>query len=109
MKYDFDLDLESRNSLSLISSRIKPNSTILEFGCANGRMSKYLQEALQCKVYAVELDEEAAKDAEEYCEQILKTAEQIVSLVGQINVFISTKEVPLTIERLEIKNICRGF
>lgn len=53
------------------------------------------------KDYADIYDEKGHK----YCEQILKTAEQIVSLVGQINVFISTKEVPLTIERLEIKEI----
>ena len=40
-----------------------------------------------------------------YCEQILKTAEQIAALVEQINVFISTKEAPLTIERLALKEI----
>ena len=40
-----------------------------------------------------------------YCEQILKTAEQIAALVGQINVFISTKEAPLTIERLELEEV----
>ena len=40
-----------------------------------------------------------------YCEQILKTAEQIASLVEQINVFISTKEAPLTIEKLKPKEI----
>ena len=53
------------------------------------------------KDYADIYDEKGHK----YCEQILKTAEQIVSLVGQINIFISTKEVPLTIERLEIEKI----
>jgi PAS domain S-box-containing protein len=40
-----------------------------------------------------------------YCEQILKTAEQIATLVGQINIFISTKEAPLSIERLELKEL----
>ncbi|MGD2126558.1 MAG: PAS domain-containing sensor histidine kinase [Desulfobacteraceae bacterium] len=40
-----------------------------------------------------------------YCEQILKTAEQIAALVGQINIFISTKEAPLTVERLELKEV----
>jgi len=32
-----------------------------------------------------------------YCEQILAAAEQIAALVEKINVFISTKEAPLTI------------
>jgi PAS domain S-box-containing protein len=53
------------------------------------------------KDYADILDEKGQR----YCEQILKTAEQIAALVGQINVFISTKEAPLTIERLELKQV----
>jgi PAS domain S-box-containing protein len=53
------------------------------------------------KDYADILDEKGQR----YCEQILKTAEQIAALVGQINVFISTKEAPLTIERLELKEV----
>jgi PAS domain S-box-containing protein len=51
--------------------------------------------------YSDILDEKGQR----YCEQILKTAEQIGALVGQINVFISTKEAPLTIERLELKEV----
>ena len=53
------------------------------------------------KDYADILDEKGQR----YCEQILKTAEQIAALVGQINVFISTKEAPLTIERLALKEV----
>jgi len=53
------------------------------------------------KDYADILDEKGQK----YCEQIMKTAEQIAALVGQINVFISTKEAPLAIERLELKEV----
>jgi signal transduction histidine kinase len=51
--------------------------------------------------YAGILDEKGKR----YCDQILKTAEQIASLVGQINVFISTKEAPLTIEKLKPKEL----
>ena len=53
------------------------------------------------KDYADILDEKGKK----YCEQILKTAEQIAALVEQINIFISTKEAPLTIERLALKEV----
>ena len=69
--YDADLDMNTRNSLSLIINRVAKNSTVLEFGPANGRMTKYLKETLGCTVYAVELDEESAKDAAEFCEEIL--------------------------------------
>jgi signal transduction histidine kinase len=53
------------------------------------------------KDYAGILDEKGQK----YCGQILKSAEQIAALVGQINIFISAKEAPLNIERLELKEV----
>lgn len=71
MKYDFDLDLSSKNSVSLIISKIKPGSTVLEFGPAAGRMTRYLKEELGCKVYIVEIDEEAAKKASVYAEEFV--------------------------------------
>jgi len=66
MKYDFELDTESNNSLSLIIKQLKSNSTVLEFGPANGRLTRYMKEALNCQVYLVELDEEAGKEALNY-------------------------------------------
>jgi PAS domain S-box-containing protein len=51
------------------------------------------------KDYADILDEKGQK----YCEQILKTAEQIAGLVEQINIFVTTKEAPLTVEGLDLK------
>jgi len=53
------------------------------------------------KDYADILDEKGQR----YCEHILKAAEQIAELVEQINVFITTKETPLTIERLALKEV----
>ena len=62
-KYDFDLDMVNTNSLSLIINQIRRGSVVLEFGPANGRMTKYLKEALDGKVYLVEIDEQAGKQA----------------------------------------------
>ena len=70
-KYNCELNLNDRNSLSLLLQRIEPNSVVLEFGPANGRMTKYMKEQLKCKVYAVEIDENAAKDSEKYTEKIV--------------------------------------
>lgn len=70
-KYDFDLDMVNTNSLSLIINQIKRGSTVLEFGPANGRMTKYLKEALDCKVYLVEIDEQAGKQALKYGEDLI--------------------------------------
>ena len=43
--------------------------------------------------------------AKNYCDQILKAAKQIAALVDEINVYISTKETPLNIERVKLKEI----
>jgi PAS domain S-box-containing protein len=40
-----------------------------------------------------------------YCEQILKASEHIASLVDKINIYIKTKEVPLSIEKVRLKDI----
>lgn len=65
-KYDVALDLETNNSLSIIAENIRPNSMILEFGPATGRLTKYLKEQLNCQVYIVEIDEEAYQEALKY-------------------------------------------
>jgi light-regulated signal transduction histidine kinase (bacteriophytochrome) len=40
-----------------------------------------------------------------YCDQILKGSEHIAALVEKINVYISTKEAPLNIESVNLKEI----
>ena len=42
-----------------------------------------------------------------YCDQVMKTSEQIVALDEQINMYISTKETPLSIEKVKLKEILR--
>jgi PAS domain S-box-containing protein len=55
------------------------------------------------KHYADSLDERGRK----YCMTIRKAAEQIDTLVGQINEYISTNELPLSIERTHLKELFR--
>lgn len=68
MKYDFRLDMDNPNSLSIILKQIMPESTILEFGPAMGRMTKYMKEVLHCQVYIIEMDEEGYQSAMQYAE-----------------------------------------
>jgi PAS domain S-box-containing protein len=42
-----------------------------------------------------------------YCEQILRTSEFIAALVDKVNVYIATKEAPLSIERIDVADIFR--
>lgn len=49
---------------------IGANKRVLEVGCATGYMSKVLTER-GCRVTGVELDPEAARKAEEHCEEVI--------------------------------------
>lgn len=46
------------------------DKTVLEIGCANGRMSKLLR-ANNCRVTGIELNARLAKMAEPYCEKVI--------------------------------------
>lgn len=67
--YDFELDLESVNTMSVILQWISNNSQILEFGCANGRLTKYLKEKKNCQITIVEMEEEAGGQAQKYADK----------------------------------------
>jgi len=62
-KYNFELDMETDNSNSVILKNIKSNSKVLELGCAHGRMTRYMKEVLNCIIDTVEIDEEAGQIA----------------------------------------------
>lgn len=68
-KYNFDLDMSTDNSNSLILRQIKPESKVFEFGCAHGRMTRYLKETLNCTVYVSEIDKESGKSASQWADQ----------------------------------------
>ncbi len=53
------------------------------------------------RLYGNILDEKGTT----YCDQIVKASEQIVGLAENINVYISTKEAPITIENVNLKNL----
>ena len=66
MKYDIPLKLDTKNSMSILLNQITPGSKILEFGCANGRMTRYLKLAMKCDVYIVEKEQDAYLSAKKY-------------------------------------------
>lgn len=58
MKYDFEMTVDEQSSVGKIVRQIKENSTVLEFGPGNGRMTNYLITEKKCQVSIVEFDEE---------------------------------------------------
>lgn len=65
-KYDFKLDIYGDNTIAWIANRVENKSKILEFGSANGRLTKYLSEEKQCEVDIVEIDKVSGREAAEY-------------------------------------------
>ena len=70
-KYDFKLNIDENSSHTKILRRVKPNSKVLEFGPAHGVMTRYMREVLNCDIYAVELDKEAAQDCSQFCKDMV--------------------------------------
>ena len=55
-KYDMPM-IDSADTIpGKIMSRITRGASVLEFGCATGRMTHYMKETLQCNVFIVEID-----------------------------------------------------
>lgn len=67
-KYNFELALSENSSTGIILSKIHTGTSVLEFGCAHGRMTRYMKEKLGCQVYIVEYNKEAYEDALKYAE-----------------------------------------
>lgn len=67
-KYDLPMDLNESFVPGKMMRRIRKNSLVLEFGCAYGRMTRYLKENCQCKVWIAEIDPEAFQVAMQYAE-----------------------------------------
>lgn len=65
-KYDFAFDLYEDSPLAWIAKTIKTGSTVLEFGSANGRLTKYLHLEKKCFVDIVEIDEDSGREASLY-------------------------------------------
>ncbi|CCN70286.1 class I SAM-dependent methyltransferase [Vibrio nigripulchritudo] len=71
MKYSFDFDIDNDSSPSYIARRLKGNSRVLEFGPADGTLTKYMSENLKCEVYGVEVDPKFASSAKKYTVKML--------------------------------------
>ncbi|CAB4196510.1 metW, methionine biosynthesis protein MetW [uncultured Caudovirales phage] len=67
-KYDFELNMNTDNSNSVILRNIKPSTRVLDIGCAYGRMTKYLKEQLQCTTFIAEIDASAGKVASRWAD-----------------------------------------
>ncbi|MDF5719224.1 MAG: methyltransferase domain-containing protein [Rhizonema sp. PD37] len=72
-------DLDDNNSLKKMLRLVGNNKRVIDFGCAVGDFAQMLT-AKGCQVTGVEVNPQAAKVAEQYCEQVLVVDLDFVSL-----------------------------
>jgi PAS domain S-box-containing protein len=83
------------------SEKIKHFAYSVAHDLKNPAVAIYGLAKLLSKNYSAITDEKAKN----YCDQILKSSEQIASLAEKINIYVSTKEEVLQIERVRLKEI----
>src|SRR5215216_6066274 len=70
-KYETEPNLDDRNtSHALITELVGPDKLVLDVGCAAGNLAEVLAER-GCRVTGIEIDPEAARQAEERCERVI--------------------------------------
>lgn len=52
-----NLTIQSRQDFAIIANWVKPNSKVLDLGCGDGTLLKFLRESLATKGYGVEKDD----------------------------------------------------
>src|ERR1700745_3626968 len=67
--YERNADVYSRNWILL--DWIGTHKRVLELGCSTGFFSRYLRDKRACSVVGVEVDAEAAAQAQKFCSEVL--------------------------------------
>jgi len=73
------IDPDSNNSLAKLLKLIGENRNVLEFGCASGYFSRMLSEK-GCNVTGIEINSNAAQQAEKYCSRVIVADLDFISL-----------------------------
>ena len=93
--------LEAEKSLEASSNKIKHFAYSVSHDLKNPAISIYGLTRRLSKQYGDRLDEKGKN----YCQQIVRSSEQIASLVEMINLYMTTKEMVLTIEKLKLADL----
>jgi 2-polyprenyl-3-methyl-5-hydroxy-6-metoxy-1,4-benzoquinol methylase len=84
LKYTY-FDEAPGSTHNLVTDLVPRNARVLEFGCATGYMSRVLRERRGCTVVGVELDSEAASQAEHECERVIVGDAEAIDYDSELN------------------------
>ncbi len=72
-KYKSNINLaDKNNTLTKIVDSVKSHSLVLDIGCSSGYLDEILVEQKTCRVIGIEPDIADAKEAEKFCEVVLR-------------------------------------
>lgn len=83
-KYTQNVSLDLGTTAGKIFKFIGENKNVLEIGCASGVQSQVMKELLNCRIYGVEIDPEAAAQAAQFCEKVIVGNVEHLDLVDHI-------------------------
>lgn len=71
-KYEYNVDIQSETAPAYVARMVGENKRVLEIGAGPGSITKVLQSEGNCRVTAIELDDEAIKKLTSYCDRIIQ-------------------------------------
>lgn len=91
-----ETDLDDNSSLKKMLSLIGKNKRVIDFGCATGYFARLLTNR-GCEVIGVEVNSKAAKVAENYCDEVIVSDLDFVSLNDILSNQISKEKFDIAI------------
>ncbi len=70
-RYAYEIDLEEDTTPAKVVRLVGNNKKVLELGCGPGHMSQVLRNNFGCNIIGIEIDEEAAKVARNFCHEVV--------------------------------------
>lgn len=69
--YSYEIDLDTDTTASRVLHLVGHGKRVLECGCGPGHMTRILVEHFRCEVTGIEINKEAAREAETFCHQVI--------------------------------------
>ena len=72
-KYDYEIDLTDDSAQARVLRMVGEGKRVLEIGAGQGSMTRILRQTLNCRITAVEIDENSIQALTPLCERVVRT------------------------------------
>src|SRR5678810_91503 len=71
-KYDYEIDLADDSAPARVVRMVGRGKRVLEIGAGRGSMTRVFRDAFNCRVTALEVDEESIQNLTPFCERVIR-------------------------------------